>query len=859
MIRTHLYKIKLEKRLRERKNTLILQAFKAYPYMHRIFVPIYHFFSQHKALMYAVMGISAVVFLFFGLRLHFEEDISKLLPESSVESQLAFSSIALKDKIYLQVTSADEPQPPEVLGERMDEFVELLFEKDANKHLVSNVLYKLEPETALNALDFVLEHIPSFIDTSAYHAFEQAMTPEAVEEQMWVNYNLMMEDETGDLTQAIAYDPFNLREAVLGDLLDGATAGYNILDGHFFCPDSTVTLAFLAPSFMALDSKAATDFSRMLRRTQKEFEEAHPDVKVHAHGDPIGNVSNAGRIRADLVVTVGISLVLILILIGLCFKSFSFMWKLLLPIFYGTAFSLACIYWLKGEMSLMALGLGAIVLGVAISYCLHVLIHHFFVGDPEKLLTDESTPVFLGCITTVGAFCSLLFTESDLLRDFGLFASFALIGSTLFALIFLPHFLPRRNADADSATFRRLSRLNNLPFDKKPWFLALMVAILIIGIIFAPKVKFDSDLRNLDYNSPSEIEAESLYNEKNNDGFFHLYFATVSTDIDEAIEADKSLMVLLDSLSDCGAVHDYSDVIPKLFVTQADQEQRIAAWNNFWSQKRKKEAINLIDKGAEKFGLDPMMFYEFKDLLDADYEPASLIESGVIPDNLLGNFIECNANNQYMVFTDVSMDFNEKDIATDALVTNPKTFVLEPFYYCKSMVDVIHDDFNIAVWISSIFVFIILLVSFRNILTALLSFIPMVLSWFMVQGYMVLLGLEFNLINIIISTFIFGVGVDYSIFITEGLLSQARTGNRDILTWHKIAIFFSAAILVIVVTSLLFAVHPAIRSIGLITLIGMASTIMISYSLQPFVFWQMMKIPAYKRSVTKTKAHGKNA
>ena len=164
----------------------------------------------------------------------------------------------------------------------------------------------------------------------------------------------------------------------------------------------------------------------MLSHAQKEFEAMYPDVKVHAHGDPIGSVSNAGRIRTDLVVTVGISLVLILLLIGLCFRSFPFIWKLLLPIFYGTAFSLACIYWIKGGMSLMALGLGAIVLGVAISYTLHVLIHHFFVGDPEKLLKDESTPVFLGCITTVGAFCSLLFTDSNLLRDFGLFASFAL-------------------------------------------------------------------------------------------------------------------------------------------------------------------------------------------------------------------------------------------------------------------------------------------------------------------------------------------------------------------------------------------------------------------------------------------------
>ena len=826
--------------------------------MHKVFVPIYRFFHEHKILMYLIMAVSALVFLCFGLRLHFEEDISKLLPSSSVESQLAFGSIQLKDKIYIQVTSANEPLSTDVLAERTDEFITLLYEKDSSNHFISNVLYKLEPEVAINALDFVLEHIPSFIDTSAYCDFGKALEPEAIEKQMWVNYEQMMEDETGDLTQAIMYDPLNLRDVVLGDVLQSAAGNFNIIDGQLFCPDSTAALAFLAPAFRSLDSKASTQFSRMLSHAQKEFEAMYPDVKVHAHGDPIGSVSNAGRIRTDLVVTVGISLVLILLLIGLCFRSFPFIWKLLLPIFYGTAFSLACIYWIKGGMSLMALGLGAIVLGVAISYTLHVLIHHFFVGDPEKLLKDESTPVFLGCITTVGAFCSLLFTDSDLLRDFGMFASFALLGSTLFALVFLPHFLPSIKADSHGKTFRRISRLNNLPFDKKPWFLALIVIIVIVGIIFSPKVKFDSDLRNLDYNSPDEVTAEGLFNEKNNDGFFHLYFATVSTDIDEALEADKSLMFILDTLSQNGLVHSYTSFIPKLFVTQADQEQRIAAWNNFWTKERKSYAIAQVDKGAQNFGLDPMMFYDFKELLNAEYEPASLMESGVVPPNLLGNFIECNADNQYMVFTDVAMRFDEKDIVTDALVTNPKTFVLEPFYYCKSMVEVINDDFNIAVWISSLFVLLILLVSFRNLITALLSFIPMVLSWFMVQGYMAIIGLEFNLASIIISTFIFGVGVDYSIFITEGLLTQARTGNSDVLTWHKVAIFFSAVILVIVVSSLLFAVHPAIRSIGLSTLIGMASTIMISYALQPFVFWQLMKWPWYKRSVLKKKTNAKN-
>ena len=821
--------------------------------MHRIFLPIYQYFKRHKALMFTLMGILFAVFLFFGLQVKYEEDISKLLPNSDVESQLAFSSIGLKDKVFIQVTSSGEPLSVEELTERTDEFIDLLYAKDTSTGYIANVLYKMEPEMAINALYFVLDHVPSFVDTSAYPAFIEAMKPENAEAQMQRNLEMMEADETGDLTQMVSNDPLNLKDAVLGDLLTGALGGYNIVDGHFFCPDSTVCIAYLAPAFYSLNSAAATHFSNMLCQAQTEFDAAHPEVKVLYHGDPIGSVSNATRIRSDLVVTVGISLILILILLFVFFKSFSFIWKMLLPIAFGTSMSLACIYWLKGGMSLMALGLGAIVLGVGISYCLHVLIHHFFTGDPERLLEDESTPVFLGCITTVGAFCSLLFTDSELLRDFGLFASIALIGSTLFSLIFLPHFLPNIKANNNGLAFRMISRFNNLPYDRKPWFLILIAVLIIVGIVFSPKVKFDSDLRNLDYNSANELESEALFNEKNNDGFVHQYYATVSTNLDDALKADQSLMVILDSLSQTGIVHAYTDLIPKVFIPMDQQEQRIAAWNAFWTEERKQEAFRLVEQNALKLGLDPYMFYDFRSMLEMEYEPASLWESGIVPENLLGNFIECNADGQYMVFTDVSMQFQDKDPITVAMIKNPGTFILDPFYYCKDMVEVINDDFNIAVWISSLFVLIILLVSFRNLITALLSFIPMVLSWFMVQGYMAIIGLEFNLISIIISTFIFGIGVDYSIFIMEGLLSEARTGNRNVLTWHKVAIFFSAVILVIVIASLLFAVHPAIRSIGLSTLIGMASTIMISYSLQPWAFRKLLKIPAYKRSVLSKK------
>ena len=137
---------------------------------------------------------------------------------------------------------------------------------------------------------------------------------------------------------------------------------------------------------------------------------------------------------------------------------------------------------------------------------------------------------------------------------------------------------------------------------------------------------------------------------------------------------------------------------------------------------------------------------------------------------------------------------------------------------------------------------LVLLVSFRNAWVALLAFLPMGLSWYVVQGWMAIFGLEFNLLNIVISTFVCGIGVDYSIFVMQGLLASARGRDDRLLQYHKTAIFFSAFVLLVVILSLLLALHPAIRSIGWCSFIGMGSTILITYTLQPLLFRLMLRL-----------------
>lgn len=823
--------------------------------MHRIFLPLYRYFQRHKAALYILLVGSFILFLAFGMRLHFEEDIVKLLPRSSTDNELAFGEIGIKDKVFLQLTSSDPDNPldPATMGLLMDEFCESLLQRDSSGRYITGILHNLDMGMMLGAIDYGFEHLPSFIDTSFYPLFEAALEPEAVDDAMRRNLELFEEDETGEVSGLITMDPLGLRDILLSKLLPsdgGSSGGFTIDDGHFFCPDKSVALAFLSPGFPTLDSRAARKFYKILTKERKAFEEEHPEARVLMHGTPLGSVSNAGTIRGDLVMTVGISLLLILIILFLSFHSLTFIWQQIVPVVYGTAFSLACIYWIKGYMSLMALGLGAIVLGVAISYCLHVVIHHYFVCDVERMLREEATPVTLGCITTIGAFLGLLFTESELLSDFGLFATFALIGNTFFTLFFLPHFLkPEQVKYRKYKGFKLIDRINDLPWDRNKWILGALAVIIIAGTALSHKVGFDSDLRNLDFDDPLLTESQDLYWEKNNSGYTDLYFAAYDEDLDVALSYNNLLMQRLDSLSKSGLVKGYSPLASLLFISSSEQQERIDAWNAFWTPEKKARAEREIASAARKHGLEPGLFAPFGALVEGEYEPGNLYEAGVFPEDLVSNYVEYQDSGRYMVFTSVAFSPEDTDAVTDALVDGPGSLVLEPFYYCRDMVEIVHDDFNTTQWISSLLVFLVLLIAFRNIFTALVAFLPMFLSWYVLQGLMAILGLEFNLINIVISTFIFGIGVDYSIFVMEGLLQEARTGEREMLDFHKVAIFFSALVLIIVVLSLVFARHPAIRSIGIITVIGMLTTILLTYSLEPFIFRQLLKWKHFRKGI----------
>ena len=132
-------------------------------------------------------------------------------------------------------------------------------------------------------------------------------------------------------------------------------------------------------------------------------------------------------------------------------------------------------------------------------------------------------------------------------------------------------------------------------------------------------------------------------------------------------------------------------------------------------------------------------------------------------------------------------------------------------------------------------VFFFLWASFRSLPLALLSFLPMAVSWLWILGIMALLGIQFNIINIILSTFIFGQGDDYTIFMTEGTLYEYKH-HRPMLASYRRAILLSALIMFIGIGSLIIARHPALHSLAEVTIVGMFSVVLMAFIIPPLAF-----------------------
>lgn len=804
--------------------------------MEQLLIRIYDFFARNRLLFFVIFALCLLVPGYFASQLKFEEDISKILPKDKKIEKLneVFQNSKFMDKLVITVSMKDTTSAE---PDSLTEYAAALTEQFRNRlgPYIRKINDKVDDNVAMELYGTITEHLPVYLDDKDFRSIDSLIEPRKVKETLEQDFRTLTSPAGIALKTMISNDPVGISFLGLKKLQQlQYDENFELYDSYVVTKDRKHLLIFITPAFPPNNTGKN---ALMLQGLDSIIDElsAGRNVTASYFGATAVSVGNALQLRRDSMFTQGITVLFIIVFLGVYFRKKRAPFIILVPVLFGAVFSLAAIYFIKGSISVIALGTGSVVLGIAVNYSLHVFNHYRHTKDIHQLITDLAQPMTVGSFTTIGGFFCLEFVKSEMLKDLGLFAAFSLIGASVCSLIFLPHLIVSKK-EKTAVTERSISFIDRLAAYRPEFNKYLVIIIIALTVFFAywmTKVGFESDLNDMNFMSAKLKRSENELNRINQYALQSVYLVTEGKDLDEALINNEKQTTRIRELEERGIIKKYSGV-SSLIISDSLQKARIAKWNAYWTPGKKASLMQTLVAEGASLKFSTTAFDKFGDMLNRDFQPADAQAMADVRKNFLDDYIT-EKPGKATVVTLLKVSPADKQTVYAAFENDAGTTVLDKQYLTGKFVEIINADFSSIAIMTSLLVFFVLLLMYGRIELTLVSFIPMFISWVWILGIMGLAGIRFNIINIIISALIFGLGDDYSLFIMDGLLQEYKTGRKN-LSSFKSSILLSAITTIAGLGVLIFAKHPALRSIAVISIVGIVCVVIMSHVLIPFFF-----------------------
>ncbi len=801
--------------------------------MDNFFIKIYHSLQKQQLLAVGLLLLVFAGLAFTASKLKFEEDITKLIPnsEKSDITNKVLQHVNFADKIivYLEVKNKGNEDD-------LTQYASTLV--DSLNNYKSGYIKAIQGEIANDeidkTLDFVYQNIPLFLNESDYKSIEQRLHKDSIQEITKANYKTLISPTGIVAKKTILKDPLGLTFLGLKKLEQlKIDDNFKIHNGFLITKDNKNLLLFIVPKLAANETDGNTVFVEKLYATQERLNKAFSNtVSSEYYGSTVIAVANASQIKHDIQFTISIAMSVLLLILIFFYRKLLIPIILFVPTVFGALLAVAILYLLKGQISSISLGIGSVLLGITLDYALHILTHYKNNNDVKQLYKDVTKPILMSSITTAMAFLCLLFLKSEALRDLGVFASISVVSSSIFALLFVPQAYRLKNeGKAQKKTV--IDNFAAYPFHKSKILIGVLAVVFLISLFTYKNVIFDQDISKMNFQTEGLKATEKKLDDLMNFASKSIYVTAYGNTIEETLTANNTIFEELSTLKSNNDILSFSSV-GSVVLSKEAQENKIAKWNNFWQSDRKGILQKKLQESGAEFGFKPTTFKRFYSVLNSDFTPIGLADYQSLNSLFLEEFIS-NDKGFSTAVSLVKVDDKSLEKVSKKLVDLPQTVVIDRKHINETFLGSLKDDFNKLIGYSLLAVVLILILFFRSIELALITIIPIVLTWMITVGVMGLFGVSFNIFNIIISTFIFGLGVDYSIFMTNGLLKKHKYGINELVT-YKTSILLSVITTILGVGVMIVAKHPALQSISIISIIGILSAVLISFTIQPLIF-----------------------
>lgn len=794
--------------------------------MQKIFLHIYDWAARHRAIGTAVVVAVVALCALSTSRLHFDEDITAFLPvdEQYKEAMQIYQEVASADKVVLQLKG----DKPEVLIEAAQRYGELLEVADT-AGWIADYAPQVDYVQVEEVVDFIYSHLPYLLEASDYARLD-SLWDESYEQQRFMYIREQLGSMAGSfLMPALQNDPLNLGGEVAKRLrVFQPQMNYVQIDGYIFSSDSTTCLVTMQSPFGNSETDGNSRLIDCLNGVGKQLqsEAAFAQVSAHLMGAPVVAVGNASQIKHDTIVAVSVSLLLILLLLLWAFRSLKALVNIVLATGFGFLFGLSGVALFDANISLIVIGISSVIMGIAVNYPLHMSCE----GGGREGLRLLVRPLLIGNITTVGAFLTLTPLKAVALRDLGLFSALMLVGTILWVLLVQPHM---GGAGKTLSPGARILALPEVGRQRHKGFLTLVICLLTILLgYFSIYTSFDSEISHLNYMTDEQrTDMAQLQQMQGASDGIELYLTGSANHLEE-------MSPVLEKLEATGQISGLRN--PVWFVPSPQkQQEHLALWQSFW---RSHDYLSFLSRG-NLYGYSDEAFEPFRLLVEESHEVLPYEAFAPLTQSILTGYV---GHNNFVARMSVA-DAETAEMVESVL---PGSFDIASLN--RRVVNTLTDDFNYIGFACGLIVFLFLWISFGRIELAFVAFLPMAIGWIWILGIMQLLGIQFNIVNVILATFIFGQGDDYTIFITESIIRRYKEGSSDNRSEMQ-SILLSAAIMLLGIGVLILAKHPAMHSLAEVTIVGMAVVVLMAWLIPPIVFDWLVKHDASLRKFLEKK------
>ncbi|WP_295126813.1 efflux RND transporter permease subunit [uncultured Chitinophaga sp.] len=397
-----------------------------------------------------------------------------------------------------------------------------MFGEDGNMMVVS-----IETDS-LFQLDFFRDYVNLNDDIRKIPAVENVLSvPIAV--------NLVKNDSTRKLETLPIFQPIPGDQATL-DSLKSVFFSLPFYKGLLYSGNTNAFLMAVHINKDTLNSKARITVVKAITKVAEAYGAKH-NIDVKLSGLPLIRTIMATKVKDELTMFLGISLILTAVILLVFFRSISAVLMSMIVVIMGVIWSVATIHLCGFKITLLTGLIPPLIVVIGIPNCVYFLnkyhveyAHH---GDKMTALTKMVqkmgiVTLFTNLTAAIG-FGVFYFTDSAILKEFGIVAGINIMLIFMISFIFLPSvlsYLPppkaKHTSYLDSPMFNKLlTMLNTLAFRHRPaiyTITALMVLGAILGMLRLKPVGFIVD----DIPKSDKLYKDLKYIEKNFKGVMPL-------------------------------------------------------------------------------------------------------------------------------------------------------------------------------------------------------------------------------------------------------------------------------------------------------------------------------------------------